>query len=252
MLEQPNYYAIIPANVRYADITPNAKLLYGEITALSNKNGCCYAGNEYFANLYNVSKVSVSKWVSELVKNGFITSDITYKEGSKEILNRCLRIIGYPLKENFLHPIKEKFKENNTSSINNTRINNNSIPDDHFEEWYRVYPRHISKANAKKAYTTALKKVGKEILLGAVKVFAKSVEINKTEERFIPHPSTWLNQERWEDYKPKSVEVKNNIPMGIRLIDGYWVDLYTDRKLFSVVDNPNPDWNKFDKETRSF
>lgn len=42
-MEQPNYYAIIPACVRYAKIKANAKLLYGEITALANKTGECYA-----------------------------------------------------------------------------------------------------------------------------------------------------------------------------------------------------------------
>ena len=52
MTETPNYYAIIPSNVRYSDLKPNAKLLYGEITALSNKHGFCFASNKYFANLY--------------------------------------------------------------------------------------------------------------------------------------------------------------------------------------------------------
>lgn len=35
-METPNYYAIIPAEVRYASIPGNAKLLYGEISALTN------------------------------------------------------------------------------------------------------------------------------------------------------------------------------------------------------------------------
>lgn len=122
MNEQPNFYAVIPANVRYADITPNAKLLYGEITALCNKDGYCYATNEYFAKLYNVSKVSISKWVKELVINGFITSEIVYRVGTKEILNRYIRIVYDPIKEKFNTPIKEKFKDNNTY-INNT-LNN--------------------------------------------------------------------------------------------------------------------------------
>lgn len=115
-----SYYAIIPANVRYdTELNPNSKLLYGEITALCNEEGCCWATNDYFAELYNVSKISISKWINLLVQKGYLISDIIYKEGTKQILNRYLRIVEYPIKEKFNTPIKEKFKENNTS-MNNT------------------------------------------------------------------------------------------------------------------------------------
>ncbi len=118
-----SYYAIIPANVRYdEDITPNAKLLYGEITALCNERGYCWATNEYFASLYHVSKISVSNWIKQLIGKGYLHSEIIYKEGTKQILNRYLRILYEPIKENFNTPIKENFKDNNT--VLNTTVNN--------------------------------------------------------------------------------------------------------------------------------
>lgn len=128
MIQEPNksYFAIIPANVRYdTELTPNAKLLYGEITALCNEKGYCWATNKYFADLYSVSTVSVSKWINLLVEKGYLISELIYKEGTKEIEGRYLRIVLYPIKEKFNTPIKEKFKDNSTY-INNT-INNSLL-----------------------------------------------------------------------------------------------------------------------------
>ncbi len=126
MGEQRSYYAIIPANVRYDDELPaNAKLLYGEITALCNEKGYCWATNDYFSKLYNVSKTSISKWISALIKKGYIYSEIVYKEGTKEIDNRYLKLVKYPIEEKLNTPIEEKLKDNNTS-INNT-FNNKKV-----------------------------------------------------------------------------------------------------------------------------
>lgn len=133
MEDKKSYYAIIPADVRYCqNLKANEKLLYGEITALANEKGFCYASNYYFANLYNVSKVSVSNWISNLEKNKFIRLEMIYKNGSKEIEQRKIFILPLlkksliPIKENFNTPIKENFKDiyNNTNIYNNTKKNN--------------------------------------------------------------------------------------------------------------------------------
>ena len=82
--EQPNYYAIIPATVRYdTNLKYTEKLLYGEITALSNKNGYCYAQNKYFADLYNVTAVSVSRWISHLQQLGYIKTEVIRNENKE-------------------------------------------------------------------------------------------------------------------------------------------------------------------------
>ena len=118
-----SYYAIIPANVRYdKNLTPNAKLLYGEITALCNEKGYCWAENKYFADLYGVSLKSISVWINSLVDKGYIQSEIIYKENSKEIYARQLTIaippygrnLPYPQKKSSI-PMEENFKDNNTN-----------------------------------------------------------------------------------------------------------------------------------------
>lgn len=112
--DEPNYFAIIPANVRYdKNLRDKAKLLYGEITALCNKEGVCWAKNEYFADLYDVTKTTVSTLIKNLIDNGYIKSKLIYKEGTKEILNRYLSIVKYPIKENL--------KDNNINIIINKK-----------------------------------------------------------------------------------------------------------------------------------
>lgn len=74
-MERPTFYAVIPASVRYAPISAMAKLLYGEITALCEKEGYCWAGNGYFAKLYEAGERSVRRWLEELVSAEFIEID---------------------------------------------------------------------------------------------------------------------------------------------------------------------------------
>ena len=130
-MEQPNYYAIIPANVRYdSDLTPNAKLLYGEITALCDKNGRCWATNSYFANLYDLSQISISRLIKNLKDKGYIEVEISYIEGTNGIDKRYIQICKEGINKNDNTPINKNVKENNTS-INNTsitkEINNNKL-----------------------------------------------------------------------------------------------------------------------------
>lgn len=121
--DKKSYYAIIPANVRYDKrLTANAKLLYGEITALCNEQGFCWASNDYFASLYEVSKQSISHWIKQLCDFGYIKSDLIYEGGTKEIKARYLTLLLGGTVENYATPTVEKFKDN-TTFLNNT-VNN--------------------------------------------------------------------------------------------------------------------------------
>ena len=122
---KPNYYAILISEVRYnQNLTPNAKLLYAEITALINMNGVCFASNSYFAKLYGKTKTTVSKWVSELVKEGFVEVSFTYKEGSKEIDKRYIKILKGVIAKKGSNPLVKNLKDNTTIVNTNTTYSN--------------------------------------------------------------------------------------------------------------------------------
>ena len=138
MKDNPSYYAIIPANVRYSDLKPNAKLLYGEITALSNKFGFCFASNKYFSELYNVNKNTVSSWLSDLKNYGFIVIKIE-RDSNLQIIKRCIGIT-----KNTDSPIHEKMKGISTSI--NTTSNNISIKEKFINQvMFFDYPKEMKE-----------------------------------------------------------------------------------------------------------
>ena len=78
-------------------------------------------------------------------------------------------------------------------------VSTSSVPDDsRFDEFWEVYPRRIAKKEAMKKFDKAVKDgVNPQALIDGAKAYAASVA--GKEQKYIAHPTTWLNQGRWED-----------------------------------------------------
>lgn len=127
------YYTILPAEVRLDKrLVPFERIIFSDILTLANKKGYCYATNAYFSKTYGVSTVSVSTWISNLVKYGYLSRVYEYKDNTKMIERRKLYIkedfMTYKSKLNDSHKadfkqgIKADFKDNNIN-INNIKEN---------------------------------------------------------------------------------------------------------------------------------
>jgi hypothetical protein len=126
--ESPSYYAIIPANVRYCkELEPSAKLLYGEITALCNREGYCWATNNYFAELYEVDTRTIQRCIKSLKENDFIfipEETPSFNSKRKIFINQQYQISSterqncHPPRQNCHTPpdknVTHNIKENNT------------------------------------------------------------------------------------------------------------------------------------------
>ena len=222
MKEQPTYFAVLTADVRYSKVLkPMEKLIYAEITALTNMNGQCWATNRYFAELYGVDKATVGRWIASLAKQGFITKRIKYKEGTKHIETRFISltdqgaklmnqdisgvlISSHPIDENIntphdemiKTPIDENVKDNNTSFNNSLSIEN-------------FLPNETSLIAVKKKYGSVLQ----SNVIDAIQEF-RDAATNKEGKPYKDLQSAFRNYVR-KDYLA-SFKIKNKTHGAIR------------------------------------
>ena len=161
--ERPTYFATIPSTVRYdKELPPNAKLLYGEITALGYANGYCYASDQYFAELYGVTVKCVQNWLKALESKGYIEIhqlkvENIFRRGiffpkNVENIFRSNNTSNNNKKENY---IREKAKSSATDTAPQptaslispnqpTKCSLQTI-DTFFDKIYALYPRKINR-----------------------------------------------------------------------------------------------------------
>ncbi len=88
-----HYYAIIPGNVRYnKQLSANVKLLYAEITALTNEKGYCWASNKYFADFFEVDARTIQRWLKTLADENYIKINIERNTTTNAVISRTITL----------------------------------------------------------------------------------------------------------------------------------------------------------------
>lgn len=215
-MDSPNFYAILPFNVRRDEnLMAEAKILYSEINALSNMYKYCYASNAYFADAYHVDERTIRRWLNNLVECGYIRVEYsadTDKRARKLIpLGENAPVARTKLSESPDNPVQpgqncpetpdkivqkpgqncpEEYYKNNTRDNTTTRARG-------FDRFWAAYPRKVGKGAAEKSY----ERIKPDAQLITRMLMAISVQKNSDtwKRGYIPNPATWLNQRRWDD-----------------------------------------------------
>ena len=219
-MNNPSYYAIIPAEVRYDEsLSLFERFIYCEITALSNAYGYCYANNEYFAGLYHKTPETISRAISRLEKKNYIKLEYVNTKGA--IKKRLI----YPLTQKstvdenvnrtldfFVNrTVDENVKQNNINNINN--INNNKYIDEtaerrsvnpEIEDFFETLWKMLkSNANDRKSKVSVKRK--KELFkMGDRAVKAIEVYLQTQDENYMHRRDRFLN-EIIDNYLDKTV-----------------------------------------------
>ena len=224
-MDKPGYWAVIPATVRYdPDLPPNAKILYGEITALSNAKGYCCARNAYFAELFGLGEKSVSRLIAQLAKGGYLRVEVIRDEKNEVVERRAIPIYGagdvcpslLKIEDTPPRRIGEtpppKNEEKNNTSIEyippivpqkgdgkKTR-KSKSVPTwkpERFEKFWAYYPRHEDRVAAVRAWD---KLKPDDATLAAM---GQALERQKGTPGWpAPYACRYLSHRRWEDEAP--------------------------------------------------
>ncbi|MFK3657433.1 helix-turn-helix domain-containing protein [Pediococcus pentosaceus] len=240
--DKPNYYSITPANVRYDKSLPmGARFMYGEITALTKKDGYCWAGDSYFAELYEVTNTTIQNWLRALERKGYISRKRIYKEGTKQIKNRYIRLFDTPTQNNlgtyvknindptqnnlgtypnkFKNPTQNNLRDSITSTITSTTTNNNKpskppkpVADrDHFESLWKLYPNKKGKESAWNSYKQSIKAgANDDEIKQGINNYLAEIKAKQTPKRYIKHGQTWFKQKGWQDEYDTTPEVPVN------------------------------------------
>lgn len=245
--ERPSYYSIIPATVRYDKrLKAYERLMFSEITALSNKYGYCTASNSYFASLYEVDKTTISRWINHLknlgylqtqmIKNGRAVASRRIYPNMDPVGRPCNTPIdrnatpidqkintllikgsrGYTQKDQY--PIDRIAKDNNTR-VNNTRANTTSIINSNYAT-DSEYIRNVTTASSLAADDAAGRTQPGQSLTQSTATASPAQLQQSAVQRSQRRPSGWT--EPADPTGPDSLADPN----GMNAIFRVWADLW--------------------------
>ena len=212
---QESMYAVVLSSlISDKRFTPAEKIVILEISALSRRNGYCYATKGYIAKATDTSFRTIENTLRKMEEYGMaeriFTNKLVDKDG-KEHTGTFQRI--YWKQQPFEGGVSQNYQGGFGKKVlggvgeiyqDKTEYNKQSITTDiyvhSFNEFWELYPKKVGKKKSEEIYKKKAtgKREEKEIMEGLGK-YLKKWRGERTDIKYIPNPVTWLNQERWTD-----------------------------------------------------
>ena len=119
------------------------------------------------------------------------------KNNIKKRYTKSTTVYGGSERTRSLPSEEEEEEETETESKSEAKSNPNTSRASAFDVFWKAYPKKTGKEAARKSFARAKADIG--TMLSALEVQKQSEQWTKNNGQFIPNPTTWLNQGRWED-----------------------------------------------------
>ena len=207
---KPSYWAVLPAAVRYdPELPPMARLIYAEISALTESRGYCYASNDYFLQLYGMAERTLQRHLKALEDRGYIRiQDGSGGRARRKIYAGVNPLAAYPDKNDGVTPTKmtgppvknvtQNKKENRKEEQPPKAPQGAAWEPEMFERFWKAYPCKRDKASARREWDRL------EPDRKLMKTMSAALARQKASEQWqreigIPYACRWLRNRRWED-----------------------------------------------------
>lgn len=170
----------------------------------NREDGFIYKSKEEIEHETTLTRDQQDRIRTKLTKMGWIeVKKVQAPNGAPTLHYRpliALSIVGKPANAKVQNPLMHSRETHESSIAEITTENTTDTLSADFEAFWQQYPRKTAKKAALLAWRRA--KIPQSELpsvLAALAEQKKSQQWTKDGGRFIPHPATWINQERWKD-----------------------------------------------------
>ena len=175
-------------------LTPTKKFILVILANYADEKGTCYPSYKHLAEMIGLkTQKGVQRAIKEFEHLGLLKIEHRKLENGGYTSNRYHLKLGGVSKDHRVI-IDTGLGSQKTT---NTKDNTKDIYIKEFQTFWSIYPRKVGKKSANKSFNKFDEKHYDKILYGAQRFAEQNLA---TEEKYIPHATTWLNQERWLDY----------------------------------------------------
>ena len=126
------------------------------------------------------------------------------KQNDKQVINECETTDKQVITNNNIKNIK-----NDKNNIYGQNEPDQEKWEQQFEQFYKQYPKKVKKQDVRKWFQK--NKPSNELfssMINSLEQFKRSEDWLKEKGQYIPYPTSWLNQKRWEDENATETKAK--------------------------------------------
>lgn len=181
----------------------SSKFVLVVLSNYADENSCCYPSHSHIGKIVGIKdRKHIGKIIKQLEVLGYLKVNKRYRDDGGSLSN----LYQLSIERGLSTPPPPQTTRAGVSAPHNTKEDTKDIINSEFEKFWKIYPRKISKHQAKLKYWVVTKTYDKDKLYDSLKKFVAHCEAEGTEQTYICHCSTWLNQKRYLDYEDIKLE----------------------------------------------